>query len=307
MQNFFDNDTAKAVYYVYLYGGVTKAGEKLYLSQSAMSRRIQMAEERAGLQIFERDYHHFSPTKEGMRYIEACKQILHIGDAALKDAHAMIGSGKNEIRILSTPSLASTLIPRIIKGFNDKYPETLVRIKGSTDLPTILEADVLISPRIRNNEFLDQIKLYDMIQGIYGTQEYFDQFGIPETADDLDNHRLLTIDPTAYPNFQGINWILNYGVFGLRESRKSFMEFGSSDGKIQAMLSGYGLTTCSQLHLRLINAHDRAIRVLPQVKECAKGVYFIKNNKATPREDIDFLLETMQQNLGNFDLDLNYE
>ena len=66
MQNLFDNYTDKAVYYVYLYGGDSKAGEKLYLSQSAMSRRIQRAEERAGLQIFERNYHHFSPTKEGM-------------------------------------------------------------------------------------------------------------------------------------------------------------------------------------------------------------------------------------------------
>lgn len=299
MNHFFDYDTAKAVYYVYLYGGISRAGDKINLTQSAMSRRIQMAEERSGIMIFERGFHELTPTKEGLTYIEACKKILHIGDAALKDAHAIAKSEKDKIRILSTPSLANTLIPALLEGYDELCPGTTVNIRSTVQPLDILDADVVIGYYLPDNEDVEQYRLFDQIQSMYASQAYLDKFGVPNSIEDLDRHRLLVIDPATYIHYRNVNWILTLGLANERQLRPAYMEFSTNDSKMRAMQMGYGIGTASEMHIKLIGA-DNLVPVLPEIERNEQGVYFITNSLAKKQSRIEKMRSLFVENLKKY-------
>ncbi len=298
MKNFFDNDTAKAVYYVYLYGGVSKAGEKLHLSQSAMSRKIQIAEERAGIQIFDRDYHRFTPTKEGLRYIDACKQILHIGDAALKDAHTIANEGKKEIRIRSTPSLAASWLPIVLAGFSDAHPDIKLVISSDIEKLDILDTDILISSYKSDDGALKRIKLFEQQQGLFASEKYLEAKGIPEKLEDLRKHDLLAIDQKKYGNLISANWLLHYGIMEKDDSRTASMEFNSNDGRMQAITYGHGIGPISLQFVKLAGLSN-VVRVLPQISSEPLGIYFNYNAQQLNTDVFDRILNFIQNHIDS--------
>lgn len=276
MKNFFDYDTAKAVYYVYLYKNITKAGDKLGLTQSAMSRRIQMAEERCGLLIFERGFHEMTPTKQGARYIEGCKEILHIGDATLKDAHALVGTPKNELRILSTPSMATSWLPIALKGFREAHPEIHLKIISEAKPLDILDTDILISLYMINNDSLNCTRLYDQVQGLFASKEYLDRKGVPEKIEDLDKHDLLAIDLDTYGNQISANWPLHLGIGNTEAMRLPAMQLNSNDGRYNAILNGHGIGSISLQYYKLMKPPG-VQRVLPRSESEPVSVHFYFN------------------------------
>lgn len=64
------------------YQSFTKAAEKLFISQSALSRQIQELENELGTQLFRRDYKHLRLTEDGTRFLPAAEDILKRCDRA---------------------------------------------------------------------------------------------------------------------------------------------------------------------------------------------------------------------------------
>lgn len=288
MNNFFDYDTAKAVYYVYLYGGISRAGDKINLTQSAMSRRIQMAEERSGIMIFDRRFHELRPTEEGITYIEACKKILHIGDATLKDAHAVAKQGCQRIRIISTPSLANLLLPTLFIGFEERHPDIEISIEESHDVMDVLDTDVIIGPYIPEQEELKQELLMSEPEQLYASEAYISKFGEPKTLAELEKHKLLTVNPRKYAGLRDVNWILTTGIGNSQHRRRSHLEFSSNNGKVEAMVAGLGIGSCTRLHLSLIN-NPRVKEILPGVTREPMKIYFIRNALSVKQKNLDII------------------
>ncbi|USO01488.1 MAG: LysR family transcriptional regulator [Alphaproteobacteria bacterium] len=297
MRNYFDYDTAEAVYYVYLYESTTKAAEKINLSQPAVSRRILAAEERTGIVIFERNFHRMIPTKEGMTYIEACKKILHIGDAALKDAHAQAQTDNNEIRILSTPSMAATWLPFALQGFSKKHPDLLVRIRSSANPLDVLESDVLISPYLSDKHHVAKEKLYDSYQGLFCSQQYLDNMQtVPHDLDDLENYHLLTIDEKRYERHITANWLLTVGISDGRKMRQASLELDSNDGRYQAMLNHHGIAPIAIQHIRMCKPKG-VVRILPDIRSDPKSVYFFYNSHQKELTNHRILLDFLRKHI----------
>jgi len=108
----------------------TKAGEELYLSQSAVSRQIQELEEQLGLSLFERRHRALALTEAGQILYAAAAQALATMRAVTDRLRA--GRGRQTLAVTTTQSFASLwLIPRLA-GFTRKHPELDVRISAET-------------------------------------------------------------------------------------------------------------------------------------------------------------------------------
>lgn len=108
----------------------TKAGEELYLSQSAVSRQIQELEDQLGLSLFERRHRALALTEAGQTLYAAAAQALAIMRAVTDRLRA--GRGRQTLAVTTTQSFASLwLIPRLA-GFTRKHPELDVRISAET-------------------------------------------------------------------------------------------------------------------------------------------------------------------------------
>jgi DNA-binding transcriptional LysR family regulator len=108
----------------------TKAGQELFLSQSAVSRQIQELEDQLGVPLFERRHRALALTEAGQTLHAAAAQALATMRAVTDRLRA--GRGRQTLGVTTTQSFASLwLIPRLA-GFTRQHPELDVRISAET-------------------------------------------------------------------------------------------------------------------------------------------------------------------------------
>lgn len=117
---------------------LSKAAEKLYISQPALSQRLKKLEEELGTPLFIRDNAGLSITDAGRIYINGGRSILKIKQDALNKLSGMNRRNKDLLRFGCATSLALECIP----AFREKYPDIeLITQRCST--PSAKEALIM--------------------------------------------------------------------------------------------------------------------------------------------------------------------
>ena len=118
----------------------TKAGEELFLTQSAVSRQIKELEDQLGVTLFQRRHRALSLTEAGHQFYAAASQALSTMRTATDRLRAQ--AGKKALSVTTTHSFAALwLIPRLA-GFTREHPGVDVRITADTKVQD-LERDGL--------------------------------------------------------------------------------------------------------------------------------------------------------------------
>jgi DNA-binding transcriptional LysR family regulator len=108
----------------------TKAGEELFLTQSAVSRQIKELEEQLGVGLFLRRHRALALTEAGKSFYASAAQVLTTMRAATDQLRAQ--AGKKGLSVTTTNSFAALwLIPRLA-GFTRTHPGIDVRIMADT-------------------------------------------------------------------------------------------------------------------------------------------------------------------------------
>src|ERR671922_2011592 len=118
----------------------TKAGEELYLTQSAVSRQIKELEDQLGVELFQRRHRALALTDAGKSFYASAAQALSTMRTATDRLRAQ--AGKKALSVTTTHSFAALwLIPRLA-GFTREHPGVDVRITADTKVQD-LERDGL--------------------------------------------------------------------------------------------------------------------------------------------------------------------
>src|SRR3954464_5155245 len=108
----------------------TKAGEELYITQSAVSRQIKELEDQLGVELFHRRHRALVLTEAGQQLYAAAAQGLTTMRTATSRLRAQ--TGKRPLSVTTTASFAALwLIPRLA-GFRRTHPNVDVRITAET-------------------------------------------------------------------------------------------------------------------------------------------------------------------------------
>ena len=100
---------------------MTKAAEKLFVSQSSLSYYLTKLEADIGTPLFYRKKNGLFPTPVGQLYLEAAQKVIQIKEKLYKDIYNM--DNKAHI-ILSTTSLWGTrMFAEIVPRFKTEFPE----------------------------------------------------------------------------------------------------------------------------------------------------------------------------------------
>jgi LysR family glycine cleavage system transcriptional activator len=109
----------------------TKAGEELFLTQSAVSRQIKDLEDQLGVPLFERRHRALSLTEAGQQFYASAAQVLTTMRAATERLRAQSGR-RRPLSVTTTNSFAALwLVPRLA-GFTRTHPGIDVRIMAET-------------------------------------------------------------------------------------------------------------------------------------------------------------------------------
>src|SRR5207302_11276106 len=108
----------------------TKAGEELFLTQSAVSRQIKDLEDQLGAALFHRRHRALVLTEAGQQFYAAAAQVLTTMRHATSRLKA--STGRKPLSVTTTSSFAALwLIPRLA-GFTRTHPGIDVRITAET-------------------------------------------------------------------------------------------------------------------------------------------------------------------------------
>ena len=125
-------------------GSFTRAGQRLHVSQSAISRQITLLEEELGVQVLMRSNKRVSLTEAGKTLLKHCHRIFKDMDEAVLDVAQNEQSNRGSLRVGGGMSVCTYLLPHILKEYKTRYPQVRLTVTTGTTEPTI--------QKIRNNE-----------------------------------------------------------------------------------------------------------------------------------------------------------
>ncbi|USA45824.1 LysR family transcriptional regulator [Acinetobacter sp. C26M] len=167
-------NSLKFFYYVARYESVTVAAEKLFVTQSAVSKQLKNLEESLGLLLFVREARKLTLTSEGEVLFDCCQQVFQQIDQCLLQLQQYSKAQKSLI-LSCEPTLAMKwLIPRLLH-FKQLYPEFEVSLLtgggavdfASQNIDLALRrddfdwGDVLHSEKIADEQMLGVIRKND--------------------------------------------------------------------------------------------------------------------------------------------------
>ncbi|PWG07304.1 LysR family transcriptional regulator [Streptomyces sp. V2] len=108
----------------------TRAAERLFVSQPALSKQIRMLERQLGAPLFERDRQGVRLTPVGAALLPHAHQVLAAWDAA-KEAVETVRAGQRTTLLvgMSTSPGRGGLLPAIRSRFTDAHPDATVKLR----------------------------------------------------------------------------------------------------------------------------------------------------------------------------------
>lgn len=189
-----DWDKLRIFYAVADAGSLTHAGDRLHLSQSAVSRQIRGLEESLNVTLFHRHARGLILTEQGELLFDAAKSMskrLDAAEARIRDSEDEIFG---ELRVTTTIGFGTLwLAPRLATMY-EKYPNLKIDLmleERVLDLP-MREADVAIRMKEPSQADLVRRKLMTVNINLYASSVYLEKHGIPEALEDLKTHRIIS-------------------------------------------------------------------------------------------------------------------
>jgi len=273
-------------------GSFTHAGEALHLSQSAVSRQIGALETSLGAPLFHRHARGLILTEQGELLHRAVRDIY----SRLAEAGAMIAESKatpqGPLRITTTVGLGAVWLTPRIREFVDIYPEiavTLIVSDSELDL-NLREADIAIRMMPPRQPDLIQRKLMTVHFHVYASPSYIKRYGIPKSAAELDEHRIIIYSEYPTPPFQDTDWLLSAGL-GPESRREPVFRVNNVHGIARAVQSGLGIASLPDY---MTTRDDSLVRILPELEGPSLEAFFVYpeslRNSARVTVFRDFLL-----------------
>lgn len=115
-------------------GGFTRAAERCFVTQSALSHQIAALEREIGQRLFVRTSRSVRATEAGEAFARQARIAVSAADAAREDAAAAAGEVIGTLRLGVIPTVAAVDVPGLIARFRDDHPHVRVELTvGNSD------------------------------------------------------------------------------------------------------------------------------------------------------------------------------
>ncbi len=249
-------------------GSLTHAGDKLHLSQSAVSRQIRALEESLNTTLFHRHARGLILTEQGELLFEATQAMIKRIDAATARIHDSEEEVFGELRVTTPVGFGALWLAPRLPHFYDKYPDFNINLmleERVLDLP-MREADVAIRMKEPSQADLIRKKLMGVHMRLYAAPDYLKEMGNPTGEDELSEHRLICQNPNSPQVGAGMEMtqrLLDKGV-------KSSLQVNSYFGVLQAVIANLGIGILPDY---IVEDFPQVVRVLPEFESVEVPVF----------------------------------
>lgn len=110
------------------HGSFNRAAEALYITQTALSRRMQNLESFLGVRLVERTTRSVSLTPIGQNFLPQARRLLMDLGMALVEIRETGKSLRGDVTIACVPTAGVHYLPRIVQQYAALYPENRIKI-----------------------------------------------------------------------------------------------------------------------------------------------------------------------------------
>lgn len=266
-----DLSRLKVFYVLAKSGSFTKAATVLNVSQSAVSRSLQLFEHRIKSKLLNRSKKGVTLTAKGEILFEFSKRFLDEYEVVLKILSDNVDEPQGQLKIITTPYLASTWLPMYLSGFFHKYPKLVPAFIAEIEDINLSQADIAIRTFMPHQPHLIQKPFFSFHNKLWASPTYLKKFGIPKTAEDLDHHRLITFGEKSYSAYGSANWILSAGAH--HKPRLPYMSINTTEGLINLAIQSFGIIEAPKEYVELKSS--KLVQILPDLESPVIDTYFI--------------------------------
>ena len=172
-------------------GSLVAAGRQLGLSASAVGKGLMRLEQRLGVRLVHRSTRRLALTAEGQQYLARCQRILDEADAAERELQQGLAMPSGRLKV-GVPHESGLLTPHLA-GFMRAYPQVALDLDYSDRLVDVIGEgfDVVVRGGEPGDSRLAGRRLGGYHMLLVAAPAYLAEYGAPQTARDLQQHRCL--------------------------------------------------------------------------------------------------------------------
>ena len=249
-------------------GSLTHAGDRLNLSQSAVSRQIRALEESLNATLFHRHARGLILTEQGELLFDATVAMskrLEAATARIRDSEEEVFG---ELRVTTTFGFGTLwLAPRLPKLY-EKYPDLKIDLmleERVLDLP-MREADLAIRMKEPSQADLIRKKLMSVRMMLYASREYLRQTGTPTEMADIANHRLICQNARSFQVSAGATLVQHLMAY----NPHSLLNINNYFGVMQGVLNNLGIGVLPDY---VTEDFPDLVRILPEIESADVPVF----------------------------------
>jgi DNA-binding transcriptional LysR family regulator len=146
-------------------GSFTDAAKRLYLTQSGLSLLVKELETELGIRVFDRSTRKIKLSVAGADFYPLASKVLEDLDSAVKSTLQLQDKQRGNVRIAGTPLYSSSLLPRAMVEYRQRYPAIHVRLLDSLNEQALQrvasgEADFAVAPQRENRPDIQEEPLF---------------------------------------------------------------------------------------------------------------------------------------------------
>ncbi|MBS1090923.1 LysR family transcriptional regulator [Gluconobacter sp. Dm-74] len=282
-------------------GSFTHAGDRLGLSQSAVSRQISALEDVLRVPLFHRHARGLILTEQGDVLNRTVREVfskLALTQAFLSESKER-AAGK--IKITTTTGFGLSWLSPRLNRFLELHPDievTLLLEDADLDLG-MREADVAIRLHPPTQPDLVQRHLANFPMPIYASAAYLERHGTPNSIEDLANHQIISFAGWHLP-LPNVNWLLDLlRQEGVARQGSRRLAINNISAVANAIAAGTGI---GSLPLYAAAGYPDLVRILPNQQVPLVEAYFVYPEELRTSKRIavfrDFLLSEISNLKG---------
>ncbi|MEM1145217.1 MAG: HTH-type transcriptional regulator CysB [Pseudomonadota bacterium] len=114
---------------------VSATAQSLYTSQPGISKQIRLLEDELGVEVFSRSGKHLTHvTPAGQVILEAAGEVLRKVESIKHVAQEYSDEKRGSLSVATTHTQARYVLPDVIKGFIEKYPDVSLHMNQGTPI-----------------------------------------------------------------------------------------------------------------------------------------------------------------------------
>jgi DNA-binding transcriptional LysR family regulator len=289
-------------------GSFAKAGDRLGVGRSAVSRSVRKLEDQIAARLFVRTTRSTSLTQEGERFFHNCRPGIERISQAMEDMRdSRQGPPRGQLKIRAPSAFGRQIVMPQLGAFRLLYPEIAVELELDERNADFVSDRIDVAfreGRLEDSQIVAR-QLIPMHLMVCASPAYAQAHGLPGDVDEIGDHRCITY---RLPSGRIAEWQFKVDGHARNLQPPSTCTFNDLDLVLQGVLDGQGIAQLRGFQVSEHLRQGRLVACLAHVAPDDGGHYVCYLSRhhlpARIRVFIDCMTERIRAVDQQYDVDL---